>query len=125
MRIVSINVGRPRNVVWKGKVVSTAIFKEPVRDSRVVRAIRRCIPYRAPDVSPYERPLTTPEVERFGRPFRACAIRAFSLPFVNLVSASSRLSGYVPAAYRLDAAALARVPALASFSTIRVFELTK
>ena len=30
MKIVSINVGRPRNVEWRGKIVSTSIFKEPV-----------------------------------------------------------------------------------------------
>jgi MOSC domain-containing protein YiiM len=30
MRIVSVNVGLPREVVWKGINVQTAIFKEPV-----------------------------------------------------------------------------------------------
>ena len=35
-----------------------AIFKEPVRNSAIVRFVRRLIPYRAPDISPYERPLT-------------------------------------------------------------------
>ena len=30
MRIVSVNVGLPREVVWKGSTVSTAIFKHPV-----------------------------------------------------------------------------------------------
>ncbi len=30
MRIVSVNVGLPREVVWKGMTVQTAIFKEPV-----------------------------------------------------------------------------------------------
>jgi MOSC domain-containing protein YiiM len=29
-RIISINVGRPRNLEWRGKTVSTSIFKEPV-----------------------------------------------------------------------------------------------
>jgi ubiquinone/menaquinone biosynthesis C-methylase UbiE len=102
-----------------------AIFKEPVRDSKIVRAVRRCIPYRAPDISPFERPLTTPEVKRFSARFRSSKIRAFSLPFVNLIRAIGPLKSYVRAACRLDGAALARVPALASFSTIRVFELTK
>src|SRR5215831_21042498 len=36
-----------------------AIFMEPVRDSWLFRAVRKIIPYRAPDVSPFERPLTT------------------------------------------------------------------
>jgi len=34
MHVVSVNVGLPRNVVWKGMRVQTGIFKEPV-DGRV------------------------------------------------------------------------------------------
>jgi MOSC domain-containing protein YiiM len=30
MKIVSLNVGVPREVTWHGRIVSTAIFKEPV-----------------------------------------------------------------------------------------------
>ena len=30
MRVVSVNVGLPREVVWKGRTVLTSIFKEPV-----------------------------------------------------------------------------------------------
>ncbi|HEV8322877.1 MAG TPA: MOSC domain-containing protein [Myxococcota bacterium] len=30
MKLVSINVGRPREVEWRGKIVLTSIFKEPV-----------------------------------------------------------------------------------------------
>jgi len=30
MRIVSVNVGMPRDVVWQGRTVKTGIFKEPV-----------------------------------------------------------------------------------------------
>jgi len=30
MKVVSVNVGLPRDVVWHGRVVTTAIFKEPV-----------------------------------------------------------------------------------------------
>lgn len=30
MRLISVNVGLPREVDWKGKVVTTGIFKEPV-----------------------------------------------------------------------------------------------
>ena len=30
MRIVSVNVGMPREVVWQGMTVQTGIFKEPV-----------------------------------------------------------------------------------------------
>jgi MOSC domain-containing protein YiiM len=34
MHVVSVNVGLPRNVAWKGMTVQTGIFKEPV-DGRV------------------------------------------------------------------------------------------
>ncbi|MBV8050757.1 MAG: MOSC domain-containing protein [Acidobacteriaceae bacterium] len=30
MRVVSVNVGLPREAIWKGKPVQTSIFKEPV-----------------------------------------------------------------------------------------------
>jgi MOSC domain-containing protein YiiM len=30
MRLVSVNVGRPREVEWRGKMVRTSIFKDPV-----------------------------------------------------------------------------------------------
>ena len=32
MKIVSVNVGMPREVVWQGMTVQTGIFKEPVAD---------------------------------------------------------------------------------------------
>ncbi len=33
MRLLSVNVGLPRNVFWQGRTVSTAIFKDPVEGS--------------------------------------------------------------------------------------------
>ena len=30
MKLISVNVGIPRSVRWKGKTVTTGIFKEPV-----------------------------------------------------------------------------------------------
>ena len=30
MRLISVNVGLPRQVAWKGRTVTTGIFKEPV-----------------------------------------------------------------------------------------------
>ena len=30
MRVLSVNVGRPREVLWRGKPVTTGIWKEPV-----------------------------------------------------------------------------------------------
>ena len=38
-RLLSVNVGRPRDVEWEGKTVRTAIWKEPVDGPRMVRTI--------------------------------------------------------------------------------------
>ena len=39
MRVVSVNVGLPREVVWKRRTVSTGIFKEPVAGRVKVRQL--------------------------------------------------------------------------------------
>jgi MOSC domain-containing protein YiiM len=39
MQIVSVNVGLPRSVVWKGREVTTGIFKEPVAGRVMVRRL--------------------------------------------------------------------------------------
>jgi MOSC domain-containing protein YiiM len=39
MRLVSVNVGLPREVVWKGRSVSTGIFKEPVQGRVILRRL--------------------------------------------------------------------------------------
>jgi MOSC domain-containing protein YiiM len=39
MRIISVNVGLPREVVWKGITVQTAIFKEPVVGAVAIRGL--------------------------------------------------------------------------------------
>jgi ferredoxin-NADP reductase/MOSC domain-containing protein YiiM/ferredoxin len=38
-RLLSVNVGLPRDVMWEGKTVRTAIWKEPVEGLRMVRKI--------------------------------------------------------------------------------------
>ncbi|MBI4780788.1 MAG: MOSC domain-containing protein [Oscillatoriophycideae cyanobacterium NC_groundwater_1537_Pr4_S-0.65um_50_18] len=39
MELISVNVGLPREVLWKGKTVSTGIFKEPVGYRVMVRSL--------------------------------------------------------------------------------------
>ena len=39
MRVVSVNVGLPRAVTWRGKTVTTAIFKEPVAGRVALRSL--------------------------------------------------------------------------------------
>lgn len=102
-----------------------AIFQEPLRDSRMLRFVRSCIPYRAPDVSPFERPLRSDEIRAFTGRFSRSEIRAFSLPFVNLVQVVPRLRPFVHPAYRLDRQVLQRWPGLAAYAGIRVFETVK
>jgi hypothetical protein len=102
-----------------------AIFEEPVRDSQLFRAVRRLIPYRGPDVSPFERPLTTPELERFAGPFRLTNLRRFRLPFVSLVQIVPILRRWTKGACRLDGWLLRRFPRLGRLSSVTVFEVTK
>ena len=39
MRVISVNVGLPRTAQWKGKAVSTGIFKAPVSGRIHLRAL--------------------------------------------------------------------------------------
>jgi SAM-dependent methyltransferase len=114
-----------REVLRILKTGGRAIFQEPVRDSRLIRAVRKCIPYKAPDVSPYERPLTSAELADFSRPFASCQVRAFSLPFVNTAQVIPPLRRFVFSAYRCDQRLLSKMPALTRFSSIRVIHAVK
>lgn len=38
-RLLSVNVGLPKNIDWRGKTVQTAIWKEPVQGRRTVRRL--------------------------------------------------------------------------------------
>jgi len=39
MRIVSLNVGLPRDVIWRGRTVSTGIYKSPVEGRVALRPL--------------------------------------------------------------------------------------
>jgi len=102
-----------------------AVFKEPVRDSRLFRSVRKLVPYRAPDVSPFERPLTTAELKQFAGRFRLDHLRSFRLPFVSVVQLTPMLRRWTDDAYRLDARLLERYPRLAALSSVTVFGIRK
>ncbi len=102
-----------------------AIFQEPVRDSAAVRTVRKMIPYRTPDVSPFERPLTTKELKAFAHGFTICAWRAFSLPFVNVTSVVPALRPYIHHAYKVDKRLLGAMTWLSHFGSIRVIAIEK
>ncbi|MGH9311547.1 MAG: class I SAM-dependent methyltransferase [Vicinamibacterales bacterium] len=102
-----------------------AIFQEPVRNSRVLHFLRQLIPYRAPDISPFERPLTDAELQAFASRFSSVRMKAFTLPFVKLamfIPSIARNPGWW---YRLDSRLLARLPFLRTYASVRVFEVIK
>lgn len=102
-----------------------AIFQEPVRNSAVIRFVRSLIPYRAPDISPYERPLTDAELDRFATGFAACSVRAFGLPHVQAGVLLPGVKKYWRALYAWDRRILDRLPWLARYASIRVISLRK
>ena len=102
-----------------------AIFQEPVRNSKVIRFVRSLIPYKAPDVSPFERPLTDPELEQFGRPFASARTRAFLLPHVQVGQVTPFVRNYWRALYESDRWLLRRAPWLARYASERVISLSK
>jgi ubiquinone/menaquinone biosynthesis C-methylase UbiE len=102
-----------------------AIFQEPVRNSPVMRFVRSLIPYRAPDISPYERPLTDPELTRFAAGFSRWSVRAFGLPHVQVGQVLPGVKNYWKALYASDRRLLHRAPWLARYAAIRVISLTK
>jgi len=102
-----------------------AIFKEPVRNSAAIRVARSLIPYRAPDISPFERPLTDAELERFATGFSAWSVRAFGLPHVQVGSVLPVVKKYWRALYAADRVILKRMPWLARYASVRVISLTR
>lgn len=110
-----------RRVLRKG---GRAIFREPVRDSKAVAFVRGLIPYKSPDVSPFERPLTEGELREFAEGYAGYRSRAFSLPYVNLARVLFK-DRFIHQAIRLDGAVLRALPSLGHFATTRVVEMRK
>lgn len=102
-----------------------AIFQEPVRNSAAVRFARRLIPYHAPDISPYERPLTDDELRSFSKGFSVTRSRAFCLPHVLVGERLPGVRKHFQHLYKTDAALLRNIPALAYYAGIRVLEVTR
>jgi SAM-dependent methyltransferase len=119
LRLVSREVHR---VLRPG---ARAIFQEPVRNSPTVKFVRSLIPYRAPDISPFERPLTDSELREFAAPFSSVRARAFNLPHVPLGALLPMVKKKPDLLYRSDRTLLHAIPALSYYAGIRVIEVTK
>lgn len=100
-----------------------AIFKEPLRNSKLIAFLRRLIPYQQPDVSPFERPLRMDEIRGFASRFAGFEARTFQLPFVPAVMLTAKR--YEKQAFDADKKLQERFPALRYFSTVVVFEVRK
>jgi SAM-dependent methyltransferase len=102
-----------------------AIFKEPIRSSTLVAGLRRLIPYRQPDVSPFERPLRHDEIRAFASRFASWHGRAFELPFVQLLRVCRAPDAWQKRAYAGSHAMLTRWPWLDWYASVLVFEVRK
>ena len=102
-----------------------AVFQEPVRESAALRSIRRFLPWRDPDVSPYEQPLRGTDLDALAAGFSKWRMRPFVLPHVRLAERCGMSPAVVRWCYRVDRQILRAVPGLSRYAGIRVIELTK
>jgi SAM-dependent methyltransferase len=100
-----------------------AVFREPIRNSRLASALRRLVPYRQPDVSPFEHPLRNADVAAFASAFDTSARRDFELPLTRLATILKLSSKAQTLLRRSDHAALARWPSLRVFAAMTVLEV--
>lgn len=120
---LALSAREVRRVLRKG---GRAIFQEPVRNSNFIKFLRGLIPYRSPDVSSFERPLTDKELATYAKEFSSYRSKAFFLPTTSLVNVVPPLrKRLIRTCYRMDAAILQHLPSLAYYATVRVIEMVK
>lgn len=120
---LALSAREVRRVLRKG---GRAIFQEPVRNSSFVKAVRSLIPYKAADISPFERPLTDKELADYAEGFSSYRSKAFTLPSTSLVQVVPPLRAkLLHPCYRFDAAVLHRFPFLNYYAAVRVVEMVK
>lgn len=118
LELASLNV---RRVLKNG---GRAIFKEPMRNSKLLGKVRQLFPTR-PDVSPFERPLTDQEIKGFGTPYIS-RVRTFQLPSTSLAEFLPIWGGRAAAfCAAVDRQLLQRFPSLAYYGGVKVFEMVK
>ncbi len=100
------------------------IFKEPVRNSKLLARVSRLFPTRA-DVSRFEGPLTDQQIRDFAASCRYRG-RTFHLILSRLATRFPPLrSSLLTPCEKLDDLLLRLFPSLAHYGTIRVFEIAK
>lgn len=120
---LALSAGEVKRILKKGGI---AIFQEPVRNSWLLRAVRHLIPYRSPDVSPYERPLSDKELRRFAADYASYLSKPFTLPTSALLSFLPVIKHYAAGkSLQWDAALLRTFPLLGHYSSVKVLKLTK
>lgn len=122
-----LDLAQAAQEVWRIlKPGGRAIFQEPTRNLKIIRWIRSLVPYQAPDVSPYERPLTDSELEEFGARFSRYQSKPFTLVTTSLISLFGPLQRLLgERAQRADMVLLRRIRWLRNLAAVRVLELTK
>jgi ubiquinone/menaquinone biosynthesis C-methylase UbiE len=119
---LALSAREVKRVLKKG---GRAIFQEPVRNSRLIRGVRSLVPYHAPDVSPFERPLTDRELETFAEGFSSYHSKPFMLPYTSVVGLVPVLRDHTHQLLRLDRALLDNFARLGYYAGIRVVEMVK
>jgi SAM-dependent methyltransferase len=102
-----------------------AVFKEPVRDSRLFVLLRRLFPNRSEDISPFEYPLSRSQLRTFREPFIAGPSRRFDLPGTVLLKKLSGSAGLKQLSRRFDRGTLRVMPFLGAWAGVEVFQVRK
>lgn len=103
-----------------------AIFQEPVRNSWVLRQVRKLIPYQAPDISPFERPLTDRELQDFATDYSTYHSKGFTLPTSALLNLLPGIRNYTAKrSLKWDSNLLRRFPSLNYYAPVKVIRMAK
>lgn len=99
-----------------------AIFKEPLRNSKLYAWLRQFLPKRA-NTSPYERPFTDQEIKNFAQRYTYRS-RTFQLP-LSRIAHVLRNERAVRLSAHIDTYLLEMFPSLTYYAAVKVFEIVK
>ncbi len=118
---LEIAAGELQRVLRKG---GRAIFKEPLRNSKLYAWLRQFFPRRA-NTSPFERPFTDREIKDFAQGYTYRS-RTFQLPLSRIAhvlpfwsESAVRVCAYI------DTYLLRMFPSLTYYACVKVFEIVK